>query len=546
MFSLAWLQNYNPLDSLILSVLTALLPLIGLLYFLVIRQMKGLYACGLSLLIAVLLAIGVWKMPPLLAASAVTNGMAFGLFPIGWIILNAMWFYNINVDSGQFEHIRHFLSGLSADRRLQAVLIAFVFGAFLEGIAGFGTPVAISAAILISLGFKPLTAATVALVSNSAPVAFGALALTSTVAAQVTGTDLVSIGKASGLAVSLLGFCTPFTISVILSGFKKSWEIAPVLLGVGAIFASLQYLIATWVNPYLPLFLASAVTLLLFGAFLTIWKPKNLFLFPNESIPEPATKQDKKLLIQAALPFIILIIVIFFWADSQYSGFKYLLVAWESSYFNPEILWPFLHEQVYRTPPAIAEITPYPARYMANIISTPGTAILLSGIIATWIMPGYSLKKAALCYGRTIYQLRFALGTLPLVLALAYIMNYSGMSITIGLAFSSLGALFPFFSPIIGYIGVFLTGSETSANALFGLLQQTNANALGLSSPQMLANNMIGGGAAKMITPQTIAVATAATHLGGQEGKIFEQTWKISLFYLLLVSLWAGFLAYVI
>lgn len=541
---MTWTQNYDPCGNLFLSVLIALLPLAGLLYFLAVRHMKGLYACGLSLIIATVLALGVWQMPSLLTIGAISNGMAFGLFPIGWIILHAMWFYNLNVDSGQFDHIRSFLSSLTADRRLQAVLIAFVLGAFLEGVAGFGTPVAISAAILISLGFRPITAATVALISNGAPVAFGGLALTSTVAAQVTGTDLFAIGKAAGLAVSLLGTITPFVISVVLAGFRRSWEIAPVLFGVGAFFAGIQYLIATFINPYLPLFLAAAITLVCFGAFLKYWQPKDIFLFPNECEASAQFTADHASLFRAVLPFIILTFVVFFWADLQYTGFKGILMGWERQLFNPEILWPALHEKVLRTPPAVATLAAYPARYFFNLISTPGTAILLTGILSIFVLPGYSLKKGFACYLRTIYQLRFALGTLPLVLALAYLMNYSGMSITIGLAFNAVGPLFPFFSPMIGYIGVFLTGSETSSNALFGLLQQTNANMHGLSTPQMLANNMVGGGAAKMITPQTISVATAATGLAGQEGKILEKTWKISLFYLLLVSLWASLISY--
>lgn len=541
---MVWPQNYDPFGIPLLSILFAILPLIGLLYFLAVRHMKGLYACGISLTIALILALFVWKMPPLLTLAAVTNGMAFGLFPIGWIILHAMWFYNMNVDSGQFDHIRNFLSTLTADRRLQAVLIAFVLGAFLEGAAGFGTPVAISAAILISLGFKPLTAAVVALISNTAPVAFGGLGLTSAVAAQVTGNDLFAIGRSAGLAVSLLGTITPFVISVVLAGFKRGLEILPILLGVGLFFSSIQYFIATFINPYLPMFFSAAVTLVTFGAFLKFWKPKSLFLFPGEIENTEKEPTSSFHVLRASVPFILLTVIVFFWADLQYSGFKVYLLQWEKSLFNPEILWPELHEKVLRTPPAVVLSTVYPARYIANFISTPGTAILLTGLLSIFIMPGYSLKKAFQCYLRTLHQLRFALATLPLVLALAYLMNYSGMSISIGLAFNAVGPLFPFFSPLIGYIGVFLTGSETSSNALFGLLQQTNADSLGFSSPQMLANNMIGGGAAKMITPQTIAVATAATHLGGQEGKILEQTWKVSLLYLIFVSLWAGAIAY--
>lgn len=541
---MVWPQNYDPFGIPLLSILFAILPLIGLLYFLAVKHMKGLYACGSSLLIALFLSLFIWKMPPLLTIAAVTNGMAFGLFPIGWIILHAMWFYNMNVESGQFDHIRNFLSTLTPDRRLQAVLIAFVLGAFLEGAAGFGTPVAISAAILISLGFQPLTAAVVALISNTAPVAFGGLGLTSAVAAQVTGNDLFAIGRSAGLAVSLLCTITPFVISVVLAGFKRSLEISPVLLGVGLFFASIQFFIATFINPYLPMFFSAAVTLVAFGTLLTFWRPKTIFLFPGEIESTEEKPVSSFHVFRASVPFILLTVIVFFWADLQYSGFKIHLLQWEKSLFNPEILWPELHEKVLRTPPAVNYSIVYPARYIANFISTPGTAILLTGLLSVFIMPGYSLKRALQCYLRTLYQLRFALATLPLVLALAYLMNYSGMSITIGLAFNAVGSLFPFFSPLIGYIGVFLTGSETSSNALFGLLQQTNADSLGFSSPQMLANNMVGGGAAKMITPQTIAVATAATHLGGQEGKILEKTWKISLLYLVCVSLWAGAIAY--
>ena len=541
---MVWIQNYNPLSSLFFSVLFALLPLIALLYFLAIRHMKGLYACAISLGTAIALALFVWQMPAGLAFSAIFNGMLFGLFPIGWVILNAMWLYNMNVESGQFNQIRNFLSFLTPDRRLQAVLIAFVLGAFLEGTAGFGTPVAISAALLIGLGFPPLTAAAIALISNSAPVAFGGLGLPATVASQITGLDPFAVGKASGLAISLLCFLTPFVITTMLAGYRKMMEIFPILFGVGFFYAGLQYSIASFINPYLPMFLSSGITLILLATIFHYWQPKSIWRFPEDPPLVEQEKPDNKKLLQALLPFILLAIMVFLWSDLQYTGFKSWILALEKFFYNPVIHWPGLHEKIMRMPPAVGEPTPYGAIYFFNFISSTGTAIFLASLLSVAFMGKYSHKKAYYCFGRTLYQLRFALGTLPIVLALAYIMNYSGMSTTLGLAFNSLGAFFPFFAPLIGYIGVFLTGSEVSCNALFGLLQRTNAEALGFDPNAMIAANMTGGGSAKMITAQTISVATAATGQSGQEGKILERTWKVSLLYLGLSCLFSGGIAY--
>ena len=539
-----WEQVYLPFSSLPLSVFLAFLPLLGLLYFLGVRKTKGLYACALSLGIAIVLALTIWKMPPILAIAAITNGMAFGLFPIGWIILHAMWLYNMVVESGQFNHIRNYLSFLTPDRRLQAVLIAFVLGAFLEGTAGFGTPVAIAAALLIGLGFPPLTAAAIALVSNAAPVAFGGLGLPSTVASQITGLDIFQLGKAAALQVALLCFIAPFWISSMIAGFRKTLEISPILLGGSLLFVGLQYSIAYYINPYLPLFLSATVTLLCLGSIFHFWQPKNIWRFPGDSSIQDILPPNPKELLRASLPFIILAILVFLWADLQYTGFKIHLLGWESKLFDPQILWPGLHESILRMPPTVSHPTLYGAKYFFNLISAPGTAILLAGLISIPLLPNYSFKKGAACYWQTLYQLRYALGTLPLVLGLAYLMNYSGMSSALGLAFYTVGALFPFFSPVIGYIGVFLTGSEVSSNALFGLLQRTNAEALGFDPYRMVAGNMVGGGAAKMIAPQTIAVATAATGQVGQEGELLMRTWKSSLFFLLLGSLFTGFIAY--
>lgn len=539
-----WEQNYLPLPSLALSVSCALIPLFLLLYLLVVRKVRGYWACGITLGVTFGLAVLVWRMPLSIALGAVTNGMAFGLFPIGWIIFHAIWLYNMTVESKQFEVIKTYLSFLTTDRRLQAVLIGFVFASCLEATAGFGTPVAISAALLIGLGFKPMQAATLALISNSAPVVFGALALPLTVGSALTGVDITLLAKTSALQLIPLCTITPFVMSCVVAGFRDSLKIAPVLLGAGLLFSLTQYGVSLVFNPYLPQLLASFVLFFSFCLLLRYWKPQEIWRFPNDLRNGEKNPPSLSELFRAGLPFLILAIVVFFWADTQYTGFKIHLTRFELGFFDPRIPWFNLHEQVIKVAPIVKKSTAYPAIFSFNILSTPGSAVLLAGLLAIPTMKNYSFIKALKCYGRTLYQLRFALLTLPIMLGLAYLLNYSGISSTIGLLFLGTAGAFPLFSALIGYIGLFMTGSETSTNALFGPLQVSTGEQLGMAPDLALSTNMIGGGAAKMISPQVITIATGATCLVGKEGDLLLRTWKISLYYLAIVAIYTWILNY--
>lgn len=528
---MSWVQQYQPLGSVALSALVAGIPLYMLFYMLAVKRMAGHKAAFAATVTAVLLAIFAWGMPASLAIDATLYGMAFGLFPIVWIVVTAIWVYNMTVESGEFTIIKNSLAQITDDRRLQAIFIAFAFGSFIEGTAGFGTPVAITAAMLVGLGFNPLYAAGICLIANTAPVAFGAIGIPVVVAAKVTDLDLMKISQIIGRQLPFLSILVPLWLSVTMCGFKRSMEVLPAIIVAGVCFAGSQFLVSNYVGPYLPDIISAIVTIVGLGLFLKVWKPKSVWHFPDEP---PANQRAVSAeysggeILRAWMPYIILAVMVFLWGLDS-------VKVWLKP-FGFTFQWPGLHNVVFKTAPIVAKDVPYSAIFNVNIGSAAGTAILIAGLIAVLFMPGYGYGKAMACLLRTFKQLKWPIATIAMILGLAYIMNYSGMSSSMGLAFTATGALFPFFSPILGWLGVFLTGSDTSSNALFGSLQKTTAQQIGVSPELCVAANSSGGVTGKMISPQSISVATAASNMVGHEGDIFRFTLGHSVAMLCVVS----------
>ncbi len=527
-----WIQQYDPLGNILLSALVAGVPLYILFYMLAVRRAKGHWAALAGTTAAILLAIVVWGMPTGLALNSTLFGAAFGIFPIVWIVITAIWIYNMTVESGEFEIIKNSLACITEDRRLQAIFIAFAFGSFIEGTAGFGTPVAITAAMLVGLGFNPLYAAGICLIANTAPVAFGAIGIPIVVAAKVTDLDMMHISQIVGRQLPLLSVIVPLWLSVTMCGFKRSMEVLPAIIVAGVCFAGSQFLVSNYMGPYLPDIISAIVTIVGLFAFLKVWQPKSIWRFPDEAAATQARATcvySQGQVIRAWMPWLVLALMVFLWGLPEVKKFL-------DSIFVYAFDWPSLNNLVVKTTPIVSTDAPYAAKYTFNFFSAAGTAILFAGLISVFILPKYGFGKAVACFGRTVHQLRFPIVTIAMILGLAYIMNYSGMSSTLGLAFTLTGSLFPFFSPILGWLGVFLTGSDTSSNALFGSLQKTTAQQIGVSPELCVAANSSGGVTGKMISPQSISVATAASNLVGHEGDIFRFTLFHSIAMVLVMS----------
>ncbi len=529
---MSWVQHYQPLGSVGLSAFVAGIPLYILFYMLAVKRMAGHKAAFAATAAAVILSIAAWQMPVGLALDATLYGAAIGIFPIVWIVITAIWVYNMTVESKEFNIIKNSLAQITDDRRLQAIFIAFAFGSFIEGTAGFGTPVAITAAMLVGLGFTPLYASGICLIANTAPVAFGAIGIPIVVAANVSGLDMMKISAICGRQLPFLSVIVPLWLSVTMCGFKRTTEILPAVIIAGVCFAGSQFLISNFVGPYLPDIISAVVTIVGLGAFLKVWKPKNVWHFPDEPPASQRVVESEYSggeILRAWMPYIILALMVFLWGIKPIQNVL-------NAIFSINIQWPGLHNEVIKTLPIVAENTPYGAVFKFNFLSTPGTAILIAGLISVIFMPKYSYGQAIPCLFRTIRQLKWPIATIAMILGLAYIMNYSGMSSSMGLAFTATGALFPFFAPILGWLGVFLTGSDTSSNALFGSLQKTTAQQIGVDPHLTVASNSSGGVTGKMISPQSISVATAASNMVGREGDIFRFTLPHSLAMLCFVA----------
>jgi len=528
---LTWVQSYDPMGNIVLSAIIAGIPLYLLLYLLGIRRTPGHIAAAAGTITAALVAIFVWGMPAGLAVNSILCGAAFGVFPIVWIVVTAIWVYNMTVESGEFEIIKNSLASITEDRRLQALFVAFAFGSFIEGTAGFGTPVAITAAMLVGLGFNPIYAAGICLIANTAPVAFGGIGIPIIVAANVSQLDIMHISQIVGRQLPFLSIIVPLWLAVTMSGWKRSMEVFPALLVAGGCFAVTQWYTANYISPYLPDITSAVVTIIGLGLFLKVWKPATIWRFPDEKNTGSGKEELRYStgeVIRAWMPYILLAIAVFLWG---YGPIKAALAK-----TNINIPWPGLHNMIYKAAPIVATNTPYGAVYSFGWLSAGGTAILLSGVLSIFVIPNYGPSRAIPCFFKTIRLLAFPIFTIASILGLAYLMNYSGMSSTMGLAFTKTGSLFPFFAPILGYLGVFLTGSDTSSNALFCSLQKTTAEQIGVDPHLMVASNSSGGVCGKMISPQSISVATAATGLVGEEGTIFRFTLKHSLAMIFLMA----------
>ncbi|WP_028841904.1 L-lactate permease [Thermodesulfobacterium hveragerdense] len=530
---MAWQMDVNPLGSIGLSALVAAIPIFFLFWALAYKRMKGHWAALGAVFIALLIAVIFYKMPVNLAVLSTFYGFLFGLWPVSWIVITAIYLYNLSVETKQFEIIKNSLAAISNDRRVQAILIAFCFGAFLEGAAGFGTPVAISAAMLAGIGFNPVYASGIALLANTAPVAFGAIGIPIVVGAQVSGVDLMALSKMVGRQLPFFSLLIPFYMSVVMAGWKKTLEIWPVLFVAGGSFAITQFLVSNYLGPYLPDILSAIATIVCTAIFVRIWHPKEVWSFEHEEVTEKAKLQySLGQVFRAWAPFILLSIFVAAWgvksvkaALDQFLTLKFPIVG-----LDKEVI-----DHLGK---------PKAAVYTWNILSAAGTSILFAAILTIPVV-GASFSTAIRVAGKTLNSLKWAILTIGVILGFAYLMNYSGMAITLGLAFASTGFLFPLFSAFLGWLGVFMTGSDTSTNALFGKLQEVTARQIGIDPVLTVATNSSGGVMGKMISPQSIAVATAATGLGGKEGDIFRFTFKHSVILTFLMGILAMLQAYV-
>jgi lactate permease len=522
---MTWTQNYTPLgDSLAASTFVAALPVVVLLGLLAFFHVRAHWAALAGLGMVLIAAIFVYHMPPMLAFSAAGYGALYGLLPIGWILLNVVFLYQVTVETGQFEIVRQSVAGLSADRRIQTLLIAFSFGAFIEGAAGFGAPVAISAAMLIGIGFKPLQAATLALIGNTAPVAFGSLGIPIISLAQVTGLPLLDLSAMVGRQLPFFSLLIPFWLVGALAGWRGLLGVWPACLVGGLSFALVQFLVSNFHGPWL---VDTASSLASMGALLLLlrfWRPATTWRFTGEtdaavvpSVDRPSTAK----IFRAWSPWLVLTVVVFFWAlpatKSALAGIA-----------EAKIPIPHLHQAVLKAPPLALKLKAEDAIYTFNPLAATGTAPMLAGLIAGLLL-GLRPAQLARIYFRTLWRLRISLLTISSMLALAFASRYAGLDSTLGLAFASTGILFPFFSPLLGWLGVALTGSDTASNVLFGNLQQVTAQQVGISPVMAAAANSTGGVMGKMIDAQSIVVAGVATGQHGEEGRILRSVFWHSL-----------------
>lgn len=543
-----WQQLYTPLGSLGLSALVALIPIVFFFLALAVFRMKGHIAGTITLALSIAVAIFAFQMPADMAFAAAGYGFAYGLWPIAWIIVAAVFLYKLTVKSGQFEVIRSSVLSITDDQRLQVLLIGFSFGAFLEGAAGFGAPVAITAALLVGLGFNPLYAAGLCLIANTAPVAFGALGIPIIVAGQVTGIDAFKIGAMTGRQLPFLSIIVPFWLVAMMDGWRGIKETWPAALVAGASFAVTQYFTSNFIGPELPDITSALVSLVSLTLFLKVWHPKRAedaevvgvsggaavmggFGGPRSTTPSPYGFGE---ILKAWSPFLVLTVLVTIWTLKPFKAMFAPGGALEQFVFLFAI--PHLDQLVMKGAPIVATATAIPAVYKLDPVSATGTAIFFSALISMAIL-GIHIKKGLTTLKETFVELKWPILSIGMVLAFAFVTNFSGMSTTLALVLAGTGAAFPFFSPFLGWLGVFLTGSDTSSNALFGSLQATTAHQIGVNDTLLVAANTSGGVTGKMISPQSIAVACAATGMVGKESDLFRFTLKHSLIFAAMVGL---------
>ena len=538
--ALHWAQGYNPTGNFILSTLVAALPIAVLLGAMAILRLKAHVAALAGLATALLAAMFVFHMPARLAFSAAAFGAGYGLFPICWIILPVIFLYELTVKTGRFVTLQQSLTGITADSRLQLLLIAFALGAFFEGTSGFGTPVAVCSAILISLGFKPLKAAGLSLLANTAPVAFGAMGIPLVALHGVTGLD--QLGLTHTTAVILLPFdlLIPFWLIWAFAGFAAMLEIWPAILAAGVPFAIAQYLMATYSGPSLVAIVSATTTIVVLLTFLRFWQPRRILDVDLNDITGQARRHhghNAAAIFNAWLPWLVLSLTVFLWGLPRFS-------AWMDAHSSIKIPVIGLHNAIQRVPPVVAAATKEAAIFNFNWLAATGTAVLLAALVAGLIM-GLSFRTLAVAFAQTIFKIRYTFVTIAAMMAVGYITRYCGLDATLGLAFARTGALYPFFGTLIGWLGTASTGSDTSSNVLFGSLQIITARQIGVSPMLMASANSGGGVMGKMIDAASIVVASTATNSYGQEGSILRFVFFHSLALAALAGIVVTLLAYV-
>ncbi|MDB5620961.1 L-lactate permease [Tardiphaga sp.] len=544
-----WNQVYNPFNSSTLSTIVAAIPVVVLLVLIATNKVKAHIAAVIALVLANLVAIYAFTMPANMSVRASVLGIVTGFFPIGWIVLNVIFMYRLTVDSGRFEILQRAIGGVTADRRLQILLIAFSFGAFFEGASGFGTPVAVTGAILIGLGFSPLAASGLSLIANTAPVAYGALGTPIQGLATVTGFDPFILGAMVGRQLPVFSMIVPFWVVWAFAGWKGMKEVWPAILVTALSFAIPQFLISNYINPWIVDIGASLISMATLILFLKVWQPKKIWTSAAlrtrddsaSTVPpvkpfntEPLSTAE---VWRALTPWIILCIILLIWGTNWFKGIVNPIFTW--SYPVPE-----LHNMINKVPPVAAKPTPEGAVFAFTYVSFTGSGMLLAAIISGFVM-GFSPWKMIMEYGRTIKLCAYSLITISAMLAIGTLTRLSGVDATLGLAFAATGVLYPFFGTLLGWLGVALTGSDTASNVLFGNLQKITSEQLGLSPILMSAANSSGGVMGKMIDAQSIVVASTATGWFGHEGTILRFVFWHSIVLACMVGCFVMLQAYV-
>ncbi|QHB55191.1 L-lactate permease [Ralstonia solanacearum] len=548
-----WNQVYDPLGSAVWSTIAAGLPVAVLLCSLAFFHMQAHLAAGLALIVGVSVAAFVFGMPAAMAGKAAGLGIVSGLFPIGWIVLNIIFLHRLTTLNGSFKVLQSSISGITEDRRLQLLLVAFSFGAFFEGAAGFGTPVAVTGAILIGLGFSPLAASGLALIANTAPVAYGALGAPVIGLAAVTGLDLKDLSAMIGRQLPFFSVLVPFWLIWAFAGFRGMLQIWPAILVAGVTFAVPQFLVSNFHGPWLVDVIGALISMGSLTLFLKVWKPKTIWTstalrkHPDNSKVDPEAASEARAAIavgdvtisrvQAWLPWVILTVFVFIWGVPQFKAFVDGL--WQFKFPIPG-----LDKMVLKGPPVVPKVTAEGAVFTFNVLSMAGTGILASAVVGGLLM-GYSVPRMVKEYWNTIKLTRYSLLTICAMFGIGYLTRYSGLDATLGLAFAHTGVLYPLFGTMLGWLGVALTGSDTASNVLFGGLQKTTAEQLGLSPILMSAANSSGGVMGKMIDAQSIVVASTATKWYGHEGDILRYVFFHSIALAFLVGLMITLQAYV-
>jgi lactate permease len=544
-------QTYNPLHNILLSALVAAIPIFVLLGAIAFLRIKAHLAALLGLIASLVVAILLFGMPPQMACLAAGFGAAYGLLPIGWIILNVLFLYQLTIEKGYFQILQSSIASVTKDRRLQLLLIAFSFGAFFEGAAGFGTPVAVTGAIMIGLGFKPLAASGLCLIANTAPVAFGALGTPVIALSAVTGLNLNELSSMIGRQLPLFSLIIPFWLILAFAGFRGMLGIWPAILVAGVFFAAPQFLISNFHGPWLVDIGSSLTSMAALVLFLKVWQPGTLWLstdrhteekdaddaHSNAGLADPKGPVQETLVprqgsadaIRAWMPWIILCVCVFVWGIPQFKG---VVDTW----FNPKIPVFGLDKLVQKMPPLVTKPAPEAAVYAFSLLSATGTGILAAALIGGSIM-GFSPMHLIRCYGHTLKLVRFSLITIACMLALGYVTRYSGTDAALGLAFAQTGLLYPIFGTMLGWLGTALTGSDTASNVLFGGLQKITSQQLGLNPVLMAAANSSGGVMGKMVDAQSIVVASTATRWYGHESEILRFVFWHSIALAFLVGL---------